>query len=173
LFSVSTTTNKPPAVLRARIEEVLHRLGVVYKAIPAGFSCLHRPSIDLNSVLDKPLEDLSLTATQKRKLSFSTNPRPKISSSTGHAAGGAQTSARMSSPRGRRSVEVQVKNDTSNDSVGEKITSNLGSSMILRFEILVVKVALLNMHGVQFKKLRGDTWQFKNLASRILQELRL
>lgn len=43
----------------------------------------------------------------------------------------------------------------------------------VQFEIWIVKVPLLQLHGVQFKKLRGNSWLYKNLATKILSELRL
>lgn len=43
----------------------------------------------------------------------------------------------------------------------------------LQFEIWIVRVPLLSLHGVQFKKLRGNSWLYKSLASKILAELRL
>ena len=53
------------------------------------------------------------------------------------------------------------------------VQSELGGSMILEFEIFIVKVPLLSLHGIQFKRLAGGTWQFKNMADQILRELRL
>jgi hypothetical protein len=43
----------------------------------------------------------------------------------------------------------------------------------LRFEIIIVKVPLLQLHGIQFKKVDGGTWQYKAMAQRILGGLRL
>lgn len=43
----------------------------------------------------------------------------------------------------------------------------------LQFEIWIVLVPILKLHGVQFKKLRGNSWLYKNLATKILSELRL
>lgn len=45
--------------------------------------------------------------------------------------------------------------------------------MVLRFEIFVVKVPLFSLHGIQFKKVSGGTWQYKNMAQKILDALRL
>lgn len=53
------------------------------------------------------------------------------------------------------------------------VQSDLGQSMILRFEILVVKVPLLSLHGLQFKKVDGGTWQYKKMAEEILSLLKL
>jgi hypothetical protein len=61
--------------------------------------------------------------------------------------------------------------------VGETSThvhSDLGAAMTaLRFEIILVKVPLLQLHGIQFKKVDGGTWQYKAMAQRILGGLRL
>ncbi|CDK28817.1 unnamed protein product [Kuraishia capsulata CBS 1993] len=43
----------------------------------------------------------------------------------------------------------------------------------LRFEIHIVKVPLVGLYGVQFKKLTGNTWMYKALAGQILSELNL
>lgn len=43
----------------------------------------------------------------------------------------------------------------------------------LQFEVWIVRVPLLQLHGVQFKKLAGNSWLYKNLATKILSELRL
>lgn len=64
----------------------------------------------------------------------------------------------MSRPAGETSTHVQ---------------SDMGREMGLRFEILLVKVPILSLHGVQFKKVDGGTWQYKNMAQTILNELRL
>ena len=45
--------------------------------------------------------------------------------------------------------------------------------MILEFEIFIVKVPLLSLHGIQFKRMTGNTWQYKSMADQILKELRL
>lgn len=43
----------------------------------------------------------------------------------------------------------------------------------LKFEINIVKVPLVGLYGVQFKKTLGNTWSYKTLASKILNELNL
>ncbi|RCH81595.1 serine/threonine-protein kinase KIN2, partial [Rhizopus stolonifer] len=46
--------------------------------------------------------------------------------------------------------------------------------LVVRFEIYIVKVPwLLGMHGLQFRRVGGDSWQYKNMCSRILAELKL
>lgn len=53
------------------------------------------------------------------------------------------------------------------------VQSDLGGNMVVEFEIFIVKVPLLSLHGIQFKRMAGNTWHFKNLADQILRELRL
>jgi len=53
------------------------------------------------------------------------------------------------------------------------VQSDLGAQLALKFEIFVVKVPLIGLHGIQFKKIDGGTWQYKNMAQTILDELRL
>ena len=54
------------------------------------------------------------------------------------------------------------------------VQSDMGSkNLAIRFEILVVKVPIVSLHGLQFKKVEGGTWQYKRMADRILGELRL
>lgn len=46
--------------------------------------------------------------------------------------------------------------------------------LVVRFEIYIVKVPwLLGMHGLQFRRVGGDPWQYKNMCSKILSELKL
>ncbi len=54
-----------------------------------------------------------------------------------------------------------------------QVQSDLGGSMVLEFEIFIVKVPLLSLHGIQFKRMDGNTWQYKNMADQILRELKL
>lgn len=43
----------------------------------------------------------------------------------------------------------------------------------LKFEINIVKVPLVGLYGVQFKKTLGNTWSYKTLAGQILKDLNL
>lgn len=52
-------------------------------------------------------------------------------------------------------------------------TGGGGSKSPLKFEIHIVKVPLVGLYGVQFKKLLGNTWNYKTLASQILNEMNL
>lgn len=193
LFSVSTTSTKPVQAIRVDIIRVLKQLGVEFTEIRGGFSCRHAPSIDLKKVVDLPPSNYgNQTPGHRRRISFG-----------GFMSGGSADRDRDDmkdfreveksppTPRtpGRHRVDTSYNNsDASEESVerdhrgssaravGETSThvqSELGGSMILEFEIFIVKVPLLSLHGIQFKRLAGGTWQFKNMADQILRELRL
>jgi hypothetical protein len=191
LFSVSTTSTKPVHVIRADIIRVLRQLAVEYKEIRGGFSCRHSPSIDLKKVVDLPPSSHgNHTPGHKRRISFG-----------GFMGGGsaerdredfrdAERSPHTPRTPGRFRGDTSFTNsDASDESVGRghrggssaravgetstHVQSELGGSMILEFEIFIVKVPLLSLHGIQFKRLAGGTWQYKNMADQILRELKL
>ncbi|KAJ7025161.1 Pkinase-domain-containing protein, partial [Mycena alexandri] len=47
------------------------------------------------------------------------------------------------------------------------------NSLGVRFEINIVKVPWLPLHGIQFRRAGGDGWQYQMLARRVLTELKL
>ncbi|OLL25575.1 Protein kinase kin1 [Neolecta irregularis DAH-3] len=114
LFSVATTSTKPPSEIHSNLIAVLKSLGVTYREIRGGFTCIHRPSI------------IPLSHPSSQEELF-------VSSSL------------------------------------EDVIASGGVS----FEVYIVKIPLLALHGVQFKRVGGDTWQYKNMAARILEELKL
>ncbi|KAK6510364.1 serine/threonine-protein kinase KIN2 [Arthrobotrys conoides] len=160
LLSVSTTTSKPPPAIRADLMRVLREMGVEFREIKGGFSCTHKPSIDLATVQDNIPQSPEMLATapssHRRKLSF---------------GGTSAMSASM-----KRRTKGENTNDLSAESMTDpssQIQSELGGSMILQFEIYIVKVPLMNLYGIQQKKIAGNSWSYKNMITKIISELRL
>ncbi|CAE6480395.1 unnamed protein product [Rhizoctonia solani] len=56
------------------------------------------------------------------------------------------------------------------EDIWENGTTN---GLCVRFEISIVKVPLLPLHGIQFRRVGGDGWQYQMLARRVLTELKL
>lgn len=187
LFSVSTTSNKPLLVIRMDIVRVLNQLGVEYSEIKGGFSCRHAPSIDLN--LNPPSPEMQ--ASHKRRISFAggfrggerneeTQERPLPSQKRQQAVDTSYTAseesdnsenaivARPSHPRDRHAPTLVAAGETTTH-----VQTEMGANMVLKFEIFIVKVPLFSLHGIQFKKVSGGTWQYKNMAQKILDALRL
>ena len=78
-------------------------------------------------------------------------------------------------PRGSRQ-RIRKLNPQAPRNPGETSThvrDEPGESMTLKFEIVIVKVPLLTLHGIQFKKVDGAMMHYKNMAQEILKALRL
>ncbi|KAI9674545.1 MAG: serine/threonine-protein kinase KIN2 [Caeruleum heppii] len=187
LFSVSTTSPKPVMAIRAEIIRVLSQLGVAYSEIRGGFRCKHTPSIDLNKVVDHEpsspdrATNMVQSPTHKRRISLggfmSGGDREEVREQhrSGHSN---KTASRRTAPDNTptNSDASEVSLSRGDRAIGETTThvqSELGGSMILHFEIIIVKVPILALHGIQFKRLSGGTWQYKNMADKILKDLRL
>ncbi|KAH7261071.1 uncharacterized protein BKA55DRAFT_591286 [Fusarium redolens] len=188
LFSVSTTSGKSVPAIRTDIKRVLRQLNVEYTEIKGGFNCRHSPSIDLNKVQDPPTSP-GMTPGHKRRFSFGglmrgddrererdefreserppTTPRTPGRSERDRSFSNSETSF-DSIPGKNGGPSRRIPGETST-----QVQSDLGGSMVLEFEIFIVKVPLLSLHGIQFKRLTGNTWQYKSMADHILRELRL
>ncbi|VDB92009.1 unnamed protein product, partial [Peniophora sp. CBMAI 1063] len=58
--------------------------------------------------------------------------------------------------------------------VGPEVFDEIGrNTLAVRFEVNVVKVPWLPLHGLQFRRAGGDGWQYQMLARRVLTELKL
>ncbi|KAL8718106.1 MAG: hypothetical protein Q9225_004728 [Loekoesia sp. 1 TL-2023] len=188
LFSVSTTSSKPLSYIRADIVRVLRQLGVEYTEIKGGFSCRHAPSIDIHA--NSPNPEQGLTPKNNRRISFggfrsgdnnrddddrspqivrnSQRQQRNLDPSFTGSEGSDDESVRR--PTGGGDQEA---NTTEAGQTTTHVQSDFGSNMVLRFEIFIVKVPLFSLHGIQFKKVAGGTWPYKNMASKILDALRL
>lgn len=191
LFSVSTTSSKPLAFIRADIIRVLKQLGVEYTEIKGGFSCRHAPSIDLDKVVDTgpPSPDRQgQVSSHRRRISFGglrSHEREESKDET-RAAHSSRFTRRTQGPPDRSFITNSEGSDEyvpprDNVVVGERVVgetttrvqSDTGENLVLRFEIFIVKVPLFSLHGIQFKKVAGGMWQYREMAKRILDELKL
>ncbi|KAF2866835.1 serine/threonine protein kinase-like protein Kin1 [Massariosphaeria phaeospora] len=192
LFSVSTTSNKPLTYIQADLIRVLDQLGVTYHEIRGGFKCRHAPSIDLATVVDSPTAaNTPNQGSHRRKISFGgfksgdrdrdefrEQQRPPQTPKSGRNRPSAGDRSYTNTDESDESEEREETPQRTGRAIpaGETTThvqSDLGTSMVIVFEILIVKVPLLQLHGIQFKKVDGGTWQYKTMAQTILSELRL
>lgn len=192
LFSVSTTSSKPLPVIRADIIRVLKQLAVDYVEIKGGFSCRHAPSIDLDKVVDisPPSPDRQGQVSHRRRISFGgllghddSRDDSRQDSRTGHARLQRRTQGQpdRSFTTNSDGSEEFVARDQPQAAVGERVVgetttrvqSDTGENLVLRFEIFIVKVPLFSLHGIQFKKVAGGMWQYREMAKKILDALRL
>lgn len=182
LFSVSTTSTKSVPAIRADIRKVLKQLAVDFTEIRGGFSCRHAPSIDLKKGADPGSPDPA--PNHRRRFSFgirTDREREEFRDServppTPRAAGrgldrsdsASEVSDPESLPRETAGSSRRVPGETTTH-----VQSDFGNNIGLAFEIFIVKIPLLSLHGIQFKRMEGNTWQFKNMADQILKELHL
>jgi len=190
-FSVSTTSSKPLHFILTDINRVLQQLGVEYIEIRGGFRCKHAPSIRTQAdegapsgaqPLNSPTEP---TSSHRRKISFGGFRNNTAERDTFRAQQPPPTpgKGRLARDPSYTDAEEEESDDDPQRpgsgaarAAGETSThvqSDLGGSMVLKFEIFVVKVPLIALHGIQFKKIDGGTWQYKNMAQTILNDLRL
>lgn len=185
LFSVSTTSSKPLAFIRSDIIRVLKQLSVEHVEIKGGFSCRHAPSIDLDKVADNgppSPERQGQVSSHRRRISFGgllnhEDGREEVRSSTRRRQRAPDRSFVSNSEASDEYLEGRDTNLTSGERVvGEtttRVQSDTGGNLVLRFEILIVKVPLFSLHGIQFKKVSGGMWQYREMAKKILDALRL
>ncbi|ODV73040.1 KIN1/KIN2 family serine/threonine-protein kinase [Cyberlindnera jadinii NRRL Y-1542] len=75
-----------------------------------------------------------------------------------------------------RTVSNAVKSELNDEPTTQRSTqhsSSVQGRTPLKFEIHLVKVPLVGLFGVHFKKVSGNTWMYKALAGQILNELNL
>lgn len=63
--------------------------------------------------------------------------------------------------------------EDSKTSQSEQLTFGAAPFRSIRFEIHIVRVALLGLHGVQFKRISGDFSVYKNLCAQLVSEFNL
>ncbi|TFK86947.1 Pkinase-domain-containing protein [Polyporus arcularius HHB13444] len=243
LFSVATTSTKPPQVIKTDIKRVLDRMQVQYRETKTGFECIHMPSIDVSSIQPpasayhqkRPstgsYEDKQRTITKKAsKRSFGMRSKERestkdkelpsrpsgattlstsassASSSFFHVSSNTHTatveparsgtlenlagslpedsSARSQSPANGKTLPPipfvpasppqAPASPLPTGEVDPNLFESIGAnSLAVRFEINIVKVPWLPLHGIQFRRLSGDGWQYHMLARRVLTELKL
>ncbi|KAL1644711.1 Serine/threonine-protein kinase [Diplodia intermedia] len=193
LFSVSTTSSKPLQFIRADIIRVLKQLGVQYWESRSGFSCKHSPSIDVdnaetNAAPTSPNQASNSALGHRRKISFGLRGSEQRERDEFHEAHRSPTTPKSGRLPRRPDHSYTSAEDSEESDVAENegmpraraagettthVQNDMGGSMALKFEISIVKVPLLSLHGIQFKKVDGGTWQYKSLAQKILNELKL
>ncbi|KAK7741686.1 Serine/threonine-protein kinase [Diatrype stigma] len=177
LFSVSTTSTKSVPAIREDVKRVLKQLGVEYTEIRGGFMCRHSPSIDLKNAPGSPV----LSPKDRQRFSF--RRERDESRELDRVPPTPRTPGRSMADRNDSVSDLSDGESLHRDPEGStrrvpgetttRVQSDLGGNMVLGFEIFIVKVPLLSLHGLQFKRMEGNTWQFKNMADQILKELRL
>lgn len=177
LFSVSTTSSKPLPYIRNDIIRVLHQLGVQYTDVKGGFRCRHAASLKDLTDLGSPLSPSLLadkSHSHRRKVSFNNNNDPALRSPNPRTRPRNQDGSPAISDTDSENAE-QGRAPTARDAgaTSTHVRDEMTRNMTVDFEIFIVKVPLLSLHGIQFKKVDGNIMQYKTLAQEILKGLKL
>jgi hypothetical protein len=192
LFSTSTTSSKPPQFIRQDIIRVLNQLGVQYTVIKGGFSCRHAPSINLEGVKEPADEERSgrVGPGHQRRISFGGAFRGKDRDDNRDDRERDRERLTKHHTRRRQPDQSFVTNSEGSDeylqhgrttnepghdggATRTRVQDDTGERLVLKFEIAIVKIPLLSLHGIQFKKVQGGMNQYRSMTSAILNSLRL
>lgn len=158
IFSVSTTTSKPPHVIKNDLIRILSSLNISYRDIKGGFFCIYQPSIDLKNFATSTINSnthIAIPNTHYLRRSTSLHKSNFEKRKTG------------------MDINMYSIESDSNDSIDGKQNSYKHLNFTIQFEIYIVKVPLFSLHGLQFKRIKGNAWQYRSLASRIIAEMKL
>ncbi|EJS42392.1 kin1p [Saccharomyces arboricola H-6] len=173
-FSVQTTSSKPLPIVRYKIMFVLRKKHIDFKEVKGGFVCTQR--FTFNNAATKK-EDVQLTPRSIMPASHHGSIRHQ--SSNKYAPSSPLTN---NSVHQRKTSIIETFGDdkhsrTSLENIRQQGADSEGMDTRekdpIKFEIHIVKVRIVGLAGVHFKKISGNTWMYKELASNILKELNL
>lgn len=170
-FSVQTTSSKPLPIVRYKIMFVLRKMNIEFKEVKGGFVCMQRFSS--NNVAAKregtprSIMPLSHHESIRRQGSNKYSPSSPLTTNSIHQRKTSITETYGDDKHSGTSLEnIHQQGDGS-----EGMTTT--EKEPIKFEIHIVKVRIVGLAGVHFKKISGNTWLYKELASSILKELKL
>jgi len=70
-------------------------------------------------------------------------------------------------------MNVRLLNHAVGEVDNDLFENTANNGLCVRFEVNIVKVPWLPLHGIQFRRVGGDAWQYQMLARRVLTELKL
>jgi serine/threonine protein kinase KIN1/2 len=186
LFSTSTTSSKAPEFIRQDLVRVLKQLGVEYTPIRGGFSCRHAPSIHLDDVREPTEDEKSgrVLGGHQRRISFGGAFRGKdredLRDDKLHRHGSSRRrhpdQSFVTNSEGSEEYLHHKREENNGRDAGAtttRVQDDTGERLVLKFEIAIVKIPLLSLHGIQFKKVQGGMNQYRSMTGTILNSLRL
>lgn len=192
IFSVNTTSTKPLREIRAEIIRVLNLKHIEFVEVKGGFACVARPNQVMRQLSsasgaytpqregsssgssnNAPNEDMLRTPNRFADQSLNTmllSPSTPPSTPRNHRRKVSENG--VLSPAGSMggsvdSIDMEI---GASDMLGANAQK---SSIPVRFEIDIVRVPIVALHGIQFKKMTGNVWMYKNIAQDIIEDLRI
>ena len=138
----------------------------------------HNGSISNRTGIDYANDTLELDNSADSLSGYAGGSDMLISSKIEHRANhqrttSAASAASAASNSSQQYQQYQQQQQQQRRSGGGGAGTSGSSKSPLKFEIHIVKVPLVGLYGVQFKKLLGNTWNYKTLAGQILNEMNL
>ncbi|KAJ2767196.1 Serine/threonine-protein kinase, partial [Coemansia nantahalensis] len=197
LFSVATTSTRSPTVIRANLLSVLGGMPLRFHEGKGYFTCsmataggpanIQEDALDAytqpdpeashNSSLHKLKRPLRLPVVDRR-ISFRRRSKrldeaplaPALptdalhghddaSSNEGNTSDARQSGAESAGERASSRPQPSVKHKPAADAIC--------------FQIFLVRMPLLGLHGLQFRRVSGPAWRYKDACSEILKQLKL
>ncbi|CAI4058193.1 hypothetical protein SKDZ_04G3410 [Saccharomyces kudriavzevii ZP591] len=173
-FSVQTTSSKPLPIVRYKIMFVLRKMHIDFKEVKGGFVCTQR--FFSNNVVAKR-EEVQLTPRSVMPASHHGSIRRQGSNKYSPSSPLTTNFIHQRKSSNTDSYGDDKHSGTSLENVRQQAAESEGMDTRekepIKFEIHIVKVRIVGLAGVHFKKISGNTWMYKELASGILKELNL
>ncbi|OXB45132.1 hypothetical protein B1J92_B01925g [Nakaseomyces glabratus] len=181
-FSVQTTSSKPLPIVRYKIISVLKKNNIEFVEVKGGFVCSKSPTVTILNTKTAPEKvDVYSGYDNDDTPDWSSQQSPKSMNDARLVFSDLDKSSNPHLTEGHSNSSL---NDFENDnlSVGGKgdYLDNIQGPRAkvmdrapIKFEIHIVRVRIVGLAGIHFKKLSGNTWMYKELATRILHDLKL
>lgn len=181
-FSVQTTSSKPLPIVRYKITFVLRKMHIDFKEVKGGFICMQRfvsnsaatkreegpmPSQEKSQLTPRSIMPASHHGSIRRQGSNKLSPSSPLTTNSIHQRKTSIVENYGDDKHSRTSLENVRQQSANSESMDTR------EKEPIKFEIHIVKVRIVGLAGVHFKKISGNTWMYKELASEILKELNL
>lgn len=182
-FSVQTTSSKPLPIVRYKIISVLKKHNIEYVEVKGGFVCSKTPTVGLLSSKTAPEKVETINNdTEEMTLDWSSQQSPKSLNDGRMITSdleGENGEPHLTEGHSTSSLNAYDHTDMLHTSKGDYLDNfnntrtSISDRSPIKFEIHIVKVRIVGLAGIHFKKLSGNTWMYKELATQILSELKL
>lgn len=193
LFSVSSTSTKKPNIIRNEILRVLTEMNLHWREAdgyisvsqsgaspPSGMSSLGNSPHLLRPMISASGSDGSGCSNEESDHVAEDGTKsiePSLSSRKNSDLDPMTSPRRSKSLRQRfslrRSLSSKPKESSNPPGASNTVKIPGATNQPVRFEIQIVKLTLLRLHGIKFRRLLGHSWIYKDLCSQILQRLNL
>ena len=159
--NVSPTLSPPPGA------EKTHRRKISFNALKGNSTDKDREEFARSQ--KSPRTPSSAVERDNAAVEFETNP----GGGGAHAEEGTDTSDLDTQTQQRLQKKSAYGRARNPGETSTHVRDDVGENSPLKFEIFIVKIPIIGLHGVQFKKVEGNMMHYKNMAQEILKSLRL